>query len=358
MTQRQEQLAELEAAIEAQRPRLVRLCGCLTGSADTAEDLAQETLVEAWRNHDKVYDPAGYAPWLSAIARNVCLRWSARQQRGIAAASVRSRFDPSELPSDGVEPEDPYDFELELERGELAELLDRALALLPADTRTVLVKRYIEESPHAEIAAALRMSEGAVKVKVHRGKLALRRLLATDLREEASVYGLLPEVVERDQQTRIWCPVCGAQRLMARHDEQRGCTDLRCPACCTAPDICIYGGVASGARRGSKGLQAAVTRQTNDIGDYFRRALATRESVCGMCGRTAMVRCRPPDGGLVSYQDTCYFLAECAVCGIHARISFRCSRKLCPRCRRSGGSTRACIRCRHAPSSSRRRMPF
>src|SRR3712207_7136587 len=41
---------------------------------DAAEDLAQETLLEAWRHADKLHDPTGTVPWLWAIARNVCLR--------------------------------------------------------------------------------------------------------------------------------------------------------------------------------------------------------------------------------------------------------------------------------------------
>ncbi len=57
----------------AERARLVRLCAYLTGDAQAAEDLAQETLVEAWRHAHKLHDPHGREPWLRAIARNVCL---------------------------------------------------------------------------------------------------------------------------------------------------------------------------------------------------------------------------------------------------------------------------------------------
>ena len=49
MQQAGEAIAALEAAFAAQRARLVRLCAQMTGSAEAAEDLAQETLIEAWR---------------------------------------------------------------------------------------------------------------------------------------------------------------------------------------------------------------------------------------------------------------------------------------------------------------------
>jgi len=70
--------------------------------------------------------------------------------------------------------DDDGDPTIELERHELAALLDRALALLPPETRLALVQHYIEESSHAAIAARLGLSEGGVAVRLHRGKLAFR----------------------------------------------------------------------------------------------------------------------------------------------------------------------------------------
>src|SRR6266567_361843 len=71
----------IETKLFSERTRLVRLCTRLTGNPDVAEDLAQETLLEAWRNLYK-FDQKGeaqdesWSKWLSAIARNVCKRWA------------------------------------------------------------------------------------------------------------------------------------------------------------------------------------------------------------------------------------------------------------------------------------------
>jgi RNA polymerase sigma-70 factor (ECF subfamily) len=65
----------------AERARLVRLCAVLTGDAEAAEDFAQETLLEAWRHRHKLTDTCGADRWLTAIARNVCLRWSRRPRQ-------------------------------------------------------------------------------------------------------------------------------------------------------------------------------------------------------------------------------------------------------------------------------------
>lgn len=59
--------------------RLVRLCATITGSSEAAEDLAQETLLEAWRHLEGLRDPEKRSQWLSGIARNVCLRWKRKQ---------------------------------------------------------------------------------------------------------------------------------------------------------------------------------------------------------------------------------------------------------------------------------------
>jgi RNA polymerase sigma factor (sigma-70 family) len=152
--------------------QLVRLCACLTGNSDAAEDLAQETLVEAWRHASKLHHPNGRDRWLAAIARNVCRRWSRARGRELARHAYGSRDADAAEPVDGLA--DELDVEVELERHELAQLLDRALALLPPVTRQIQIESYVEESPQAEVATRLRLSEGAVAMRLRRGKLALR----------------------------------------------------------------------------------------------------------------------------------------------------------------------------------------
>lgn len=67
-----------------ERSRLVGLCAAITGNADAAEDLAQETLLEAWRHMEDLRNQEKFFHWLSGIARNVCLRWLRQQGRQAA----------------------------------------------------------------------------------------------------------------------------------------------------------------------------------------------------------------------------------------------------------------------------------
>ena len=58
-----------------ERTQLVRLCATMTGDSGAAEDLAQETLLEAWRHLEGLRDPQKRTQWLTGIARNVCRCW-------------------------------------------------------------------------------------------------------------------------------------------------------------------------------------------------------------------------------------------------------------------------------------------
>jgi DNA-directed RNA polymerase specialized sigma24 family protein len=113
---------EWERVLPAERARLVRLCLQLTGSAEWAEDLAQETLYEACCGARQLRDPGRRAQWLR------------RRQRDAAHASPL-RPDPSADAPDGAPalPEDVladgFDGELELERAELVRLVDCAMGL-------------------------------------------------------------------------------------------------------------------------------------------------------------------------------------------------------------------------------------
>jgi RNA polymerase sigma-70 factor (ECF subfamily) len=194
-------------------PRLVRLCTQLSGSSEAAEDLAQETLYEAWRHRDQLRDPQGQERWHTAIARNVCLRWRQLHFRDAAHLLQPSSHDSGEPDSLLQELADPADLEADVERSELADLLERALHLLPAPTRQMLVARYVEELPYAAIAERMGLREGTVKVQAHRAKLALRQVLTTQLREEAATYDLVALETPQWQATRIWCPLCGQRHL-------------------------------------------------------------------------------------------------------------------------------------------------
>lgn len=317
-----------EAALRAERARLVRLCARITGDVDAAEDLAQETLMEAWRALGRLRDPDGLSPWLAAIARNVCLRWARGRGRELARRAETAASPDGTPPTLDDLPDGDEDVAIELERGELADLLDRALALLPVETRAALVESYVYERPRGELAARLGLSESALRVRLHRGRLALRHALATDLRAEAMSLGVaLPVTVRGDtsdtdtdnnagepewRATRIWCPFCGRHRLIARLMADAGEYSYHCPGRCVPsghPDL--PGGIVVGMARDTSiaaGLTSAksiLSRLLADNDTRYRRGLAEGEATCLDCGRPVSIRlwtpADAPDMGPLTY---------------------------------------------------------
>ncbi|HYN89981.1 MAG TPA: sigma-70 family RNA polymerase sigma factor [Ardenticatenaceae bacterium] len=301
----------------AERERLVRLCARLTGAPEVAEDLAHETLLEAWRHMHKLYDPAGRERWLATIARNVCLRWRRRHWRWA------SRLAPLEADE---EPAAAPDLETGVERRELAALLDRALARVPAATRRILVERYLYDLPHRAIAERLAMSEDAVAMRLSRGRQLLRRVLATDLREATRPYTALGTGAPWEP-TRLWCQLCGRHRMLAQLPHTAGTVAFRCPGC--KPGSAVPASAYSlanshfaqllGGLRQPKAIQA---RAANWAHTYFRDALAGRAARCTHCNRPAALHLAPP-GDLPTPEDHPKFLyVLCDVCGTAVSTSF------------------------------------
>lgn len=292
---------------ESERAWLVRYCASLSGRPEQAEDLAQETLVEAWRNRHKLVDPTGRLSWLAAIARNVIQRWFRQQGRDWQHLVS---LDDEETPLDSW-PQEQGDFEQDLERAELATLLDRALALLPAETRLALIAHYVEELPQAEIAARLGMSAGTLAVRLHRGKLALRRLFATDLREDALAYGLGGAAAGSWRELALWCPLCGQHRLQGQINPADAHLLLRCSACSQKPFLNHRTRLLNGAAT----CGVAFNRVLHWVDSYFPPALPSGVVPCTGCGRIAPIRRgNPLSGEIVDLgQGSMYVACTCAM---------------------------------------------
>jgi RNA polymerase sigma factor (sigma-70 family) len=286
----------------AERARLVQLCAKHTGRSDIAEDLAQEALFEAWRHLRSLRDQERFSQWLSGIARNVCLRW-ARTQRRERVRTCACRRD-AEHPMEDLEETlaDAFDLEIELERKELADLLDRALAQLPPATRTILIERYIAESPLAEIAASLRIPVGTAAKRLQRGKLAFRRILTTDLKEDLAPY-LITKTGDGWEETPLWCFLCGASRLSARTtpENERQFTCLHCHAASRVP--LFQRKLAQETRSHRRALSQILTW----IEQRYRPYLATRQIPCAGCGRLLPIAISPDHRILQVCCSTCQF---------------------------------------------------
>lgn len=272
----------------------------MTRNADAAEDLASETLLEAWRNAHKLTDGDGIDRWLAAIARNVCLRW--RRERG---------RDPRTVPyADEHDIADADDLDAASGSGELSPAMRRALDGLPKDTRSAFLLRHLTDASYAEIASRIGATEAAVSMRVSRARAQLRRALASG--SDPSDAGW--------RETRLWCSRCGTRRQQIRFDTEQRVVSFRCPGCDDDPQM-----IASEFQlenpyiaRMLDGLRqpAAIGRRIDAwTNDYFRRALDGTTVECTACGTQANVIRTMPDRSTVPVRNTVGMHVHCEVCG-------------------------------------------
>jgi RNA polymerase sigma-70 factor (ECF subfamily) len=228
----------LEELLVGARPRLLHLARKRGLPPDAADDVAQETLLEAWRHLNHLRAPDRFDAWLNGICRNVCLRW---QQAHREAALRQESFSgehgeletllAEELPDPSVP--DPAE---ELSRQDLAILLDRALGHLPGSTRQALELYYLAELPQHEVAERLGLTINALEVRLHRARHQLRQVLNSELRADAEEFGLTldKEAASGWRETRIWCMFCGLHHLQGLFlplPDGRIDLHMRCPGC-------------------------------------------------------------------------------------------------------------------------------
>lgn len=304
---------DLSRALAAERPRLARLCRQLTQNADAAEDLTQETLLEAWRLRDRLRDPTGLSAWLAAIARNVCLRWLRAQGRERAHLTLVSDLEgadeSSATPLKERPPDETDDPLAEMERAEVAALLERALATLPAATRALILASA--ELSTAELAQRFQLSEGAVRVRLHRGRQSLRQALSGTLRSEAEALDLTLPAAPAWNVSRIYCPFCGVGRLRYRVDRETGEFAFHCTGPCAATAVagCAMNEPLLRQVHNPKSL---VTRHCLGLAVAYREALAGAPQRCD-CGGIITFHARFPEDGV--YGAPYGIFGVCSRCG-------------------------------------------
>ncbi|MGD0731624.1 MAG: sigma-70 family RNA polymerase sigma factor [Terracidiphilus sp.] len=157
----------------------------LLRSEAEAEDAAQETAIKVYLNLRNFRGDSQFRTWVLSIARNEGLgrlrKQSSRREDSLDAETDEQTGDytPAILTSWREVPSEA------LERKELGGVLRAAIEGLPAIYRNVVLLRDIEEMDVRETAAALGITEGAVKVRLHRARAQLQRELAPQLKEFA-----------------------------------------------------------------------------------------------------------------------------------------------------------------------------
>ncbi len=163
--------------------RMLATASRMLGDAALAEDCVQEAFLNAFRSLDRFEGRSSVATWLHRITVNVCLMKLRSRQRGAEQPiyDLLPVFD-----ENGCRLEAPWTTmravdDLVADR-QMREIVIEKIRELPETSRIVLFLRDIEELDTREVAETLGISESAAKVRLHRARAALKKLLEPILR--------------------------------------------------------------------------------------------------------------------------------------------------------------------------------
>lgn len=168
-----------ETLVRQETGRLLAVTRRILGNEDDAREAVHEAFISAYRARAQFHAEARVSTWLHRIAVNAALmKIRARHRRPEDAIDdLLPRFLPNghhvERFRSWAEPADAT-----LARQETAAVVRAAIAMLPESFRMVLLLRDIEGLTTAEAASVLNTTPNAVKIRLHRARMALRTLLA------------------------------------------------------------------------------------------------------------------------------------------------------------------------------------
>jgi len=175
---RQGKPGAFDAIVRAHQDRVYAFCARMLSDREEALDIAQEVFLSAYRNLGGFREEASLSTWLMKIAANRCLN-RIRRRNSLAAREVAFP-DPGERNEPSFQPPAPEAVRPDriAEIREAGKFLEEALARIDADSRWLLLLSDVEGFTYEEIASMAKIPVGTVKSRLHRARMALRKILA------------------------------------------------------------------------------------------------------------------------------------------------------------------------------------
>lgn len=162
----QQDLAAFGALYEKYVQRVYAYVYRRTGSTPDAEDITERVFLQAMA-HLRQYSDRGapFSAWLLRIAHNLVANWHRDNSR-----HPEVKLDAADLPTQPDPATDHHHDDFAVIR--------RLLTQLPAERQRLIVLKFVEELPNAEIGRIMGRSEGAIKALAHRTLQSLRNALS------------------------------------------------------------------------------------------------------------------------------------------------------------------------------------
>lgn len=164
-----DQAQRFEELIVPEMAFLARVARSMSHSAAEADDLAQDTLLKAYRAMDR-FDGRHPKAWLARIARNTAINRDQRNREFLL--SEDGIVEPEDDGSQGADPEEI------VTSADVDEVLRAALDALPPAFRVIVQLVDVEDLSYQEAADALEIPVGTVMSRLHRARRRMRQALA------------------------------------------------------------------------------------------------------------------------------------------------------------------------------------
>jgi RNA polymerase sigma-70 factor, ECF subfamily len=156
--------------VQRHQRRLLGLLAHACGSRELAEDIAQETFARVYQKLRLFEGRSSFYTWLCRVAMNLLA--NDRRRKRLENQSKREGFEMA-IMSTG----DESVAEQKVERDELRQCVQNAIAMLDEERRAVLLLRDFDGLDYEQIAEALEIPVGTVRSRLHRARLELKSIL-------------------------------------------------------------------------------------------------------------------------------------------------------------------------------------
>ena len=165
--------------VETYGDRVYNLTYRMLGNREEAEDVSQEVFITVFKSIDSFRGDSKFSTWLYRIAVNHCknrIKYLARRHD-----RDQSEYDEEALREQAAgaatAPNPSPRPDKQLEGVELEQIMQRCIAQLEEEHRLVIVLRDVEDLSYEEICAITNLPTGTVKSRLHRARLALKKMM-------------------------------------------------------------------------------------------------------------------------------------------------------------------------------------
>ena len=170
---RRGELDAFEELVRQYEKRVYAVALRASGSPEDAADITQEVFLRAWRSIESFRGDSGFSTWLFRITMNLCVDHARHKNAQPQTQPLVVGEEDAERPIPDTAPTP----EEHLENSELGRELAAALDEVSEEHRRIVLLRDVSGLSYTEIAEVLEISEGTVKSRLSRARIALRTIL-------------------------------------------------------------------------------------------------------------------------------------------------------------------------------------